>query len=84
MTEIEYWNKETWNTFINDYIVPLKTSADTLIGYWNYLTERVDGVQFEDMDDALKPILLGGVTSNGEYSARSLAMFYKMFRKNQG
>ncbi|MFQ6063128.1 MAG: hypothetical protein ACE5J9_08145, partial [Methanosarcinales archaeon] len=79
MTELAYWNKETWQNFINDYIVPLKTSADSLIEYWNYLKERVDGARFEDMDDALKTILLGGVTSNGEYSARSLAKFYKMF-----
>ncbi|MFQ6119736.1 MAG: hypothetical protein ACE5KE_07600 [Methanosarcinales archaeon] len=58
MTELAYWKK-----------VPLNNSASILVDYWNYLHRRVNGMQVDDMNDALKTILLGGVTSNGEYYA---------------
>ncbi len=77
----KYWDKETWKSFVREQIIPLRISAGKLIEFWNQLHDKIHDVPFTEIekDDALKTILLGGVTSEGEYSARSLALFYKNF-----
>jgi hypothetical protein len=36
MNKIDYSNKEVWKKFVEDYIIPLRDSAETLVEYWSY------------------------------------------------
>lgn len=79
----EYSDKNEWKKFTSDYIIPLRDSADALVEYWNYLKEEIDSVPFNEIetekDENFKRIFLGGVKENGDYSERSLALFYNKF-----
>jgi len=83
MNEIDYSDKGKWKKFVEDYIIPLRGSTDALVEYWNYLKEEIDCVPFNEIenkkDENFKTILLGGVKENGDYSERSLALFYHKF-----
>lgn len=74
---INYSYTNEWKKFLLDYIVPLKDSADVLMGYYNYLKSRVDGVEIDNIDEDLKKILLGGVDDEGNYLDGSLSKFYR-------
>ena len=83
MPERDYWSNEEWKKFVSDYIIPLRDSADALAKYWNYLKEEIVGTLFNEIetekDENFKKILLGGVKEDGDYSERSLALFYSKF-----
>ena len=83
MNEIDYSDKSEWKKFVSDYIIPLGDSARALANYWNYLREEIDRVSFNEIetekDKNFKKILLGGVKEDGDYSERSLALFYSKF-----
>lgn len=79
MNEIDYSDKNEWKKFVSDYIIPLRDSADTLVEYWNYLKRKIDGVEVDEIEGDLKPILLGGVDVEGNYLEESTAKFYKDF-----
>jgi hypothetical protein len=78
---INYADKGEWKKFVEDYIVPLRESADILEGYWNYLREHIDNVPLEEIgkNEALKRILLGGMDEGGNYLDGSVAKFYNDF-----
>ncbi|MDI6885149.1 MAG: hypothetical protein QMD22_02140 [archaeon] len=78
---INYADKGEWKKFVEDYIVPLRDSADTLDEYWNYLQKHIDNVPLEEIgkNEALQRILLGGVDEEGNYLEESVAKFYKDF-----
>lgn len=66
--------------FVEEYVIPLRDSAEVLVEYWNYLKGKIDNVSFTEIgtgkDENLKKILLGDVKEDGSYSERSLALFY--------
>ena len=77
---INYADKNEWEKFVVDDIVPLRESADVLDEYWNYLREHINNVPLEEIEknEALKIILQGGV-EEGNYLDRSVAKFYNDF-----
>jgi hypothetical protein len=79
--EIDYSSISEWKKFVEDYVLPLKNSADVLLNYQNYIRGRVDEKSIDEVekDEPMKIVLLGGVDEDGEYSERSLALFYKKF-----
>jgi hypothetical protein len=80
---LNYADRGKWKKFVEDYVIPLRDSADALVEYWNYLKEKIDSVPFNEIetekDENFKKILIGGVKENGDYSERSLALFYSKF-----
>ena len=78
---INYADMGEWKKFVEDYIVPLRESANTLDEYWNYLRGHIDNKPLEKIEnnEALKIILLGGVDEEGNYLDRSVAKFYNDF-----
>ncbi len=76
---INYADKDEWGKFIEEYIIPLRDSAKILINYWEYLKRNIEGVDVDDMGEGFKMLVLGGVGEDGNYSERSLALFYKKF-----
>ncbi len=80
---VDYTDKEGWKKFVEDYVIPLRDSAEILVEYWNYLKGEIDKVSFSkietEKDENFKKILLGGVKESGDYSERSLALFYNTF-----
>jgi hypothetical protein len=83
MNEIDCSDKDEWKRYVRDYIIPLRDSADALVGYWNYLTGEIDNVSFNEIetekDENFKKILLGGIREDENYSERSFAVFYSTF-----
>jgi len=78
---VMYSNINTWKQFVKDYIVPLKESSETIIDYWNFLKNKIDNKPVDELmnNEVIKTVLFGGVKETGEYSERSLALFYKKF-----
>ncbi len=78
---INYADKGEWKKFVEDYVVPLRESANTLDEYWNYLREHINNVPMEEIEksEALKSILLGGVDEERNYLDGSVAKFYNDF-----
>lgn len=80
---MNYADRSEWAKFITDYIIPLRDSTLTLVDFRNYLKEErltASNLTIEiEKDENLKTILLGGVKENGDYSERSLALFYSKF-----
>ena len=76
-----YSGRSLWREFIKEYVIPLKELSEILIGYWKFLGDKINDKPVDELieDESIKAILLGGVGEDGEYSERSLALFYKKF-----
>ncbi len=76
-----YSSRSLWKEFIENYVIPLKELSEILIGYWKFLGDKINDKPVDELieDESIKTILLGGVGEDGEYSERSLALFYKKF-----
>jgi len=78
---VGYSDKSSWEEFIKEHIIPLKEISGALINYWKFLFNKINNKPVDELieDKRVKAILLGGVNESGEYSERSLALFYKKF-----
>ncbi|MDI6811494.1 MAG: hypothetical protein QMD80_07495 [archaeon] len=76
---INYADKGEWKKFVEDYVIPLRDSAEALVEHWRYLKREIEGVEIDGMEEDLKKILLGGVDDEGNYLEFSVAKFYKDF-----
>ncbi len=77
---IDYTNKEEWEAYIRDTILPLWRFSWVLKEYFEELRMEFDNLPFSEVKDD-KPLLLGGVKPLSEeiYSKNSLAKFYLKF-----
>ena len=77
----KFTEKEEWKKFVREYVMPLNNSTENLVRYWEYLQKRIHNEPIEEIekDENLKTILFGGIKENGDYSDRSLALFYSKF-----
>ncbi len=76
-----YWEKEEWVSYIDEFIIPIKNKADIIFRFWDYLSDNYSSMSILDIKDnkLLLEKLLGGIKVNGEYKDRSAALFYKNF-----
>jgi len=73
----EYWNKEAWKKFVNDYILPLYISSSKLLKLREEIILRTQGKKLSNLEDDLLKFLLGGINEEGDYENNSLALFTK-------
>ena len=76
-----YCDKKEWSSYIERFIFPIRDKADTLLRFWNYLSDNYSGLSFSELQKNINIIdkLLGGIDTNGNYRNRSIALFYKKF-----
>jgi len=73
----EYWNKEAWKKFVNDYVLPLHTLSSKLLKLREEIISRTEGRKLSNLEDNLRKFLLGGINEEGDYEDNSLALFIK-------
>jgi|BioPla2DNA2_1021312.scaffolds.fasta_scaffold11924_3 hypothetical protein len=75
----DYTDEGAWKEFVASEILPLHIAALKITEFSQYLKERLEN-SFSDAfleNKGIQKMLLGGVTSDGEYTENSLAEFYK-------
>jgi len=74
----EYWNKEAWKKFVNDYVLPIHTLSSKLLKLREEIVSRTEGRKLSNLEDSnLLKFLLGGINEEGDYEKNSLASFIK-------
>jgi len=73
----EYWNKEAWKKFVNDYVLPIHTLSSKLLKLREEIISRTEGRKLSNLDSNLLKFLLGGINEEGDYEKNSLALFIK-------
>jgi hypothetical protein len=73
----EYWNKEAWKKFVNDYVLPIHTLSSKLLKLREEIISRTEGRKLSNLDSNLRKFLLGGINEEGDYENNSLALFIK-------
>jgi len=74
----EYWNKEAWKKFVNDYVLPIHTLSSKLLKLREEIITRTEGRKLSNLEDSnLLKFLLGGINEEGDYENNSLALFIK-------
>ena len=73
----DYSNLEEWKSYFKE-IKDVAKSCKVIEEFWGELKRKCDGLQFKDLKEEFdySTVLLGGVSSNGEYKERSLAKIY--------
>ena len=75
-----YGDIKEWENFVKEYILPLNNTIAKLLGLRDYLEDIVSDQslgQVLKMEANLKPMLLGGVSKDGEYKENSLAKIFR-------
>ena len=73
----EYWNKEAWKKFVNEYVLPLHILSSKLLKLREEIILRTQGKKLSNLEDDLLKFLLGGINEEGDYENNSLALFTK-------
>jgi len=73
----EYWNKESWKKFVNEYVLPLHILSSKLLKLREEIILRTQGKKLSNLEEDLLKFLLGGINEEGDYENNSLALFTK-------
>ncbi len=75
-----YCDDKEWTNYIENDIKPIRDKAEMLLRFWERLSDCAPLSIFEIRDKKhIIENLMGGLKINGEYSNRSIALFYKEF-----
>ena len=77
-----YCDIKEWTNYIENDIKPIRDKAETLLRFWERLSDnRCASMSIFEIKDKkhLLENLMGGLRINGEYSNRSIALFYEEF-----
>ena len=75
-----YCDDKEWTNYIENDIKPIRDKAEKILRFWERLSGCAPLSIFEIRDKKhIIKNLMGGLRINGEYSSRSIALFYKEF-----
>ena len=61
---INYADKAEWRRFVNEYIVPLRYSAEVIVNRREYLRQKIDELEVSGIVDNFKMFFLGEVSES--------------------
>lgn len=78
---IDYTNKEEWEGYITDFVIPLWKATWIIKEYFEELKREFDNLPLSEVEEEDRPLLLGGIRPSSDeiYSRNSLAKFYLKF-----
>ena len=78
---IDYTNKEEWERYITDFVIPLWKATWIIKEYFEELKREFDNLPLGEVKEEDRPLLLGGIRPSSDeiYSRNSLAKFYLKF-----
>ncbi len=76
-----YCDIKEWTYYFENDIKPIRDKAETLLRFWEWLSDNFTQKSIFEIRDQkhLLENLMGGLRINGEFSRRSIALFYEEF-----
>ena len=76
-----YSDIKEWTNYIENDIKPIRDKTEMLMRFWERLSDNCASLSIFEIRDKkhLLENLMGGLRINGEYSNRSIALFYEEF-----
>jgi len=76
-----YCDIKEWTNYIENDITPIRDKAEMVLRFWERLSDNCASMSIFKIIDKkhLLENLMGGLRINGEYSSRSIALFYEKF-----
>jgi len=77
---IEYWDRESWVSYLKNHVLPLYESTFTVLNLWGKLRELAHGRLLSDIIrevPSLELVFVGGTSPPERYEERGLALVYK-------
>ena len=76
-----YCDVKEWTNYFENDIKPIRDKAEMLLRFWEQLSDNCASLSIFEIKDKkyLLENLMGGLRINGEYSNKSIALFYEEF-----
>ena len=68
MSEVNLFNLESWNNFIDKNIIPLYTTAEFLLEFPKFFKKNINSILFKDLSKVIQKTILGGIDEQGQYA----------------